>query len=170
MALRNRKGVGSQEHTIDVDAAMQGSLVFKEPVNLRINGKFEGTLEAKGTLTIGETAFVDAHIKCENITVSGSVKGDIDAESKIELSEHAVVNGNIKTPRLIISDGAMFQGKCVMMQDVLNVKDLAKHLELEEDTLIDWADSGKIPGFKEGSEWKFEKKRIDGWIASGKIG
>lgn len=169
MALRNKRGA-VQEHTIDVDAAMQGSLVFKEPVNLRINGNFEGTLEAKGNLTIGETAFVNAHIKCENIVISGRVKGDVDAESKIELLEHAVVDGNIKTARLVIADGAIFQGKCLMMQDVLNVKDLAKHLELEEGTVVDWADSGKIPGFKEGSQWKFEKKRIDDWIASGKIG
>ena len=170
MGLRGRKGATAQEHTIDVDAAMQGSLVFKEPVNLRINGKFEGTLEAKGNLTIGDSAFVDAHIKCENIKISGSVKGDIDADSKIELLENAVMNGNIKTPRLIIADGAIFQGKCLMMQDVLDIKDLAKHLELDEDTVVDWADAGKIPGFKEDNQWKFERKRIDNWVASGKIG
>ena len=31
-----------EEKILDVDAAMQGSLTFKDPVNLRINGKFEG--------------------------------------------------------------------------------------------------------------------------------
>ena len=169
MAIRNKRDAGHQEHTIDVDASMQGSLVFKEPVNLRINGKFEGTLEVKGVLTIGNTAFVNAHIKGENIKISGRVKGEIDAESKIELLGQAVVEGNIRTPRLTIEDGAIFQGNCLMMGDVLNSEDLAKHLELDEETVISWADSGKIPGFKEGDEWKFDRKRIDDWVASGKI-
>ncbi|MDD5005911.1 MAG: polymer-forming cytoskeletal protein [Candidatus Omnitrophica bacterium] len=168
MGLRNKKD--REEHTIDVDAAMQGSLVFKDPVNLKINGKFEGRLEVKGNLTISDTAFVDAHIKCENISISGRVKGDIESDSRIELLNHAVVEGNIKTPRLVISDGAIFQGTCIMMHDILNADDLAKHLELDHDTIVQWANSGKIPGFKEGEEWKFERKRIDDWIAAGKIG
>lgn len=169
MAIKGRRDSSNQEHTIDVDAAMQGSLVFKEPVNLRINGKFEGTLEVRGVLSIGNTALVNAHIKGENIKIAGRVKGDVDAESRIELLNTAVVEGNIKTPRLAILDGAVFQGSCIMMGDLLNSEDLAKHLELDEDTVISWADSGKIPGFKEGDEWKFDKKRIDNWVASGKI-
>lgn len=170
MGIRNRRDSSSQDHTIEVDAAMQGSLVFKEPVNLKINGKFEGTLEVKGVLSIGTSAFVNARIKGEHIKISGRVKGEIDAETKIELLSSAVVEGNIRAPRLVIADGAIFQGSCLMMGDVLNCEDLAKHLELDEDTVISWADSGKIPGFKEGDEWKFDKKRIDNWVASGKIG
>ncbi len=173
MALMSRRASGKssnqQEHTIDVDASMQGSLVFKDPVNLRINGKFEGTLEARGNLTIGETAFVNAQIKCENIAISGRVKGDIDAESKIELLKSAVVEGNIKALRLIIADGAIFQGNCIMMGDILNIEDLARNLELDENTIASWATAGKIPGFKEGDEWKFDRKRIDDWVASGKL-
>ncbi len=63
-----------EEKILDVDAAMQGTLKFKEPVNLRINGRFEGTLEIKGNLTIGQTAIVLADIigdtkKCEALFV-----------------------------------------------------------------------------------------------------
>lgn len=170
MALRSRRDFGHHEHTIDVDAAMQGSLVFKDPVNLRIKGKFEGTLEAKGNLIISETAFVNAHIKGENVIISGRVKGDIEAESRIELLSRAVMEGSINTPKLVIEDGAIFQGKCLMMHDVLNIDELARHLEIDSNTVITWANSGKIPGFKEGDEWKFERKRIDDWVASGKIG
>ena len=169
MALRNKRDSGSNEHTIDVDASMQGSMVFNDPVNLRINGKFQGTLEAKGNLTIGDTAFVTANIKCENILIAGRVKGDIEADTKIELQERAVLEGNIKTQRFIIADGAIFQGKCVMMEDIIGPEELAKHLELDKSTILEWANTGKIPGFKEEKEWKFDRKRIDSWIASGKI-
>lgn len=170
MALRAKRGDAQIEHVIDVDAAMQGSMIFKEPVNLRINGKFEGTLEARGYLTIGDTAVVNARIKGENIKIAGRVKGEIEADSKIEMLSQAVVEGSVKTPRLIMADGAVFQGNCYMIGDVISSEDLAKHLELDEDTIVGWADSGKIPGFKEGQEWKFDRKRIDDWVASGKIG
>ena len=33
-----------REKILDVDASMQGTLSFNDPVNLRINGKFEGKL------------------------------------------------------------------------------------------------------------------------------
>jgi cytoskeletal protein CcmA (bactofilin family) len=169
MAIGMKKNPNRGDHTIEVDASMQGSLIFKDPVNLRIAGSFDGSLETKGNLIIGDTAFVNATIKGENITISGRVKGDIDASSKIELLQHAVVEGSIKTPRLIVNDGAILQGKCVMMDDILNAEELAKHLELDKETVVDWASTGKIPGFKEKDEWKFDRKRIDDWVSSGRI-
>ena len=34
-----------EDKFLDVNATMQGTLRFDDPVNLRINGKFEGTLD-----------------------------------------------------------------------------------------------------------------------------
>jgi len=168
MAMRNKKE-RDDAHVIDVDAAMQGSLTFKDPVNLRIKGKFEGTLETKGNLEIGETAFVDAQIKGDDISIRGRVKGDIEAERKIELLNHAVVEGNIKTPRLYIEDGAILQGKCIMLEEVLSSEELARHLDVDLNTVLSWVNSGRIPGFKQDDEWRFDRKRIDDWVASGKL-
>ena len=169
MGIGARKNSNREDNIIDVDASMQGSLVFKDQVNLRIRGSFEGSLETKGKLTIGETAIVTATIKCENIIVEGRVKGDIDATSRIELSPSAVIDGTIKTPNLVVHEGAILQGKCTMMDDVIGPEELARHLDIDKETVISWADTGKIPGFKEGEKWKFERKRIDNWVASGKI-
>ena len=49
-----------EDKILDVDARMQGTIIFKDPVNLRINGSFEGKLETRGRLTIGENARVGA--------------------------------------------------------------------------------------------------------------
>jgi len=51
--MRRRKDEEFAEKILDVDASMQGTLAFKDPVNLRINGKFDGKLDTKGSLTIG---------------------------------------------------------------------------------------------------------------------
>ncbi|HQP91845.1 MAG TPA: polymer-forming cytoskeletal protein [Candidatus Omnitrophota bacterium] len=169
MALRERKR--ETEHAvITVDSSMQGSLAFKDPVHLRINGKFEGTLDAKGILEIGDNAIVEANISGDDIQISGKVRGDISATKKIVLNEHSVVEGNLKTPLLSIVEGAVFQGKCSMLGDVFDTDGLARYLEVDMNTVLDWASSGKIPAFKDGNFWKFERKKIDEWVSAGKVG
>ncbi len=168
MALREKKR-GDEERVITVDSAMQGSLSFKDPVHLRINGKFEGTLEVRGVLEIGDSAVVDAMITGDDISIAGKVKGEISAAKRISLEERAVVEGSIRTPVLSISEGALFQGKCFMLGDIFDTEGLARYLEVDLSTIMDWASSGRIPAFKDGSVWKFERKKIDEWISAGKI-
>ncbi len=157
------------EKTIEVNAAMQGTLSFKDPVNLRINGKFEGTLEVKGTLTIGETANINAHINGENIIVAGKVKGDVIAKKMLVLMPSAVVHGNISTPKLNIVEGAIFQGRCQMLDEYLDIDELSKYLEIEANSILELANTGKIPAAKNGSNWRFERAKIDEWAASGQV-
>jgi excisionase family DNA binding protein len=159
-----------EEKVLDVDAAMQGTLSFKDPVNLRINGKFEGALETKGNLTIGQTANVNADIIGDTIIIEGRVKGKIIAKEKLILLPTAVVEGDIFPATLHIADGGIFDGKCVMLGEFLNSEELARYLEVEVNSIMEWANSGKVPATKQGNDWKFERKAIDSWVASGKIG
>ncbi len=57
-----------------------------------------------------------------------------------------------------------------MLHDFLNPEQLAKYLEVELNSIMEWANSGKVPANKEGNDWKFERKAIDSWVAAGKIG
>jgi excisionase family DNA binding protein len=159
-----------EEKTLDVDAAMQGSLSFKDPVNLRINGKFEGTLDTRGNLTIGSTAVISADIIGDNIIVGGRVKGKITARERLTLLPQAIVEGHIYPARLNVAEGAVLEGQCSMLHDFLNPEQLAKYLEVELNSIMEWANSGKVPANKEGNDWKFERKAIDSWVAAGKIG
>ena len=159
-----------EEKILDVDAAMQGTLSFKDPVNLRINGKFEGTLSTRGNLTIGSSAIVFADITGDNIVVGGRVKGKITARERLTLLPTAIVEGDIYPVRLNIAEGAILEGRCAMLHDFLNTEELARYLEVDLKSILDWANSGKVPGLKEGEGWRFERKAIDSWVASGKIG
>ncbi|MBU0503500.1 MAG: polymer-forming cytoskeletal protein [Candidatus Omnitrophota bacterium] len=164
----NKKKV--EEKVLDVDAAMQGTLSFKDPVNLKINGRFEGNLETKGSLTIGSTAIVIADIKGDIIVIAGKVKGKVTAREKLILLSSAILEGEISPTRLTVADGAILEGKCSMLADFLNVEELARYLEVESISINEWADAGKIPAIKDGNSWKFERKSVDSWIASGKVG
>ena len=97
MALRDRHK--AEEKVLDVDAAMSGSLVFRDAVNLRINGKFDGTMETKGTLVISQTAAVNAHIVGDEIVVAGRLKGEILAKQRLVLLPSAVVEGKVRTAK-----------------------------------------------------------------------
>ncbi len=159
----------TEEKILDVDASMQGTLSFKDPVNLRINGRFEGTLVTKGNLTIGPSAIVLADISGDNIIVGGRVKGRITARERLTLLPTAVLEGDVFPAKLNVAEGAIIEGNCSMLRDFLNAEELAKYLEVDLNSIMEWANSGKMPGSKDGEAWKFDRKAIDTWVSSEKI-
>jgi len=177
--IRRRSREEVQEKILEVDATMQGTLKFRDPVNLRINGSFEGTLDIRGNLTIGESAVVKAFIEGENIVVAGRVYGNIVASKELKLAPQAHVTGNITTPRLSILEGAVFEGECHMISEakeatgatknMLTAEELAKYLEVDTSMIFEWANSGKLPGVKEKDAWIFNKVTVDEWVANGKV-
>lgn len=170
MAFRPPKETGeAKEKLIEINAQMQGTLSFKDPVNLKINGNFNGTLEARGTLTIGGSAFVEAHITGENIIIAGKVRGDVIAKKMLVLMPSAVLTGNLTTPKLNIVEGAIFQGGCQMMEDNLNLDEVARYLEIDMKAILDLANTGKIPAVKNGDAWTFERSKIDNWASMGRL-
>ena len=166
-----------EEKILDVDASMQGTITFKDPVNLRINGSFEGKLETKGSLTIGENAKVRAQIQGDRIVIAGKVKGDITATQSLSVVAPGVIEGNVTTPRLSVTEGAVLEGQLSMLgvkeDDSLDVnltlKDVAQYLEVEARVVEDWARSKKIPGQQENGEWTFKKSAVDRWIQQERV-
>jgi len=155
------------EKKIEINAQMQGSLSFKDPVNLKINGNFNGTLDVKGTLTVGTASFVEAHITGENVVIAGKVRGDVIAKKMLVMMPTAVLTGNITTPKLNIVEGAIFQGQCQMIEDTMNVDDVSKYLQIDVGAIIDLANNSKIPAKKTGDSWIFERSKIDSWASTG---
>lgn len=169
------------EKILDVDASMQGTMVFKDPVNLRINGNFEGKLDTKGILTIGERAQVKADINGEDITIAGKVSGNIIATARLSIIAPGQVTGDIKTPVLNITEGAVLNGRCQMSNSAewtsssaggktMDLNEVARYLEVESSLLEEWASQKKIPAIKENNSWRFHKEDIDSWITKEKVG
>ena len=119
-----------EDKTINIEAGMQGNLKFTGPVNLRLNGDFEGDLEARGVLIIGEKANVKAKtVKGDSITISGRVEGDIICSKRLELSASARVIGNVETPILVMAEGALLKGDCQMPTETVESKGSSKKKE-----------------------------------------
>ena len=84
---------------------------------LRVDGHLTGrVISDNGTLIVGSGGQVDADVLVSAATIGGTVNGDIVATEKVELGRTARVIGNIQTPRLMIEDGAIFEGSCSMLK------------------------------------------------------
>jgi cytoskeletal protein CcmA (bactofilin family) len=89
-------------------AEFTGKLIFSGAV--RIDGDFSGEIFGEGTLVVGEGAHIEADINVASIIISGDVHGQIECKERIEIYPPGRVLGNIKAPRLIMKEGAVFEG------------------------------------------------------------
>lgn len=84
---------------------------------LRIDGHLTGKISSEsGTLIVGASGRVDANVAVASAIISGTVNGDIVAAEKLELTRTARVIGNVQSPRLVIEDGAIFEGSSTMLK------------------------------------------------------
>ncbi|HOX19017.1 MAG TPA: polymer-forming cytoskeletal protein [Spirochaetales bacterium] len=102
--------------TLGEGTSFSGTLGFSE--SLRIAGRFEGEIDARGLLVVDELATVKARlVKASSVVVAGVVHADIEAADRVELLSTARVYGNVRTARLRIADGVVFEGRCEMIRD-----------------------------------------------------
>ncbi len=89
---------------------------LKTPGSIRVDGKIVGEIVATNNLAIGQTGDIDGNISARNVTIGGRIRGLIIAQEKLVFEAKAVVSGDIRAAKLVIDEGAIFDGKCVMSE------------------------------------------------------
>lgn len=97
---------------LDRGSSFKGELEFED--TMRIDGRFNGRVRSKNELIVGESAHIEGEIHVGRIAISGTVVGKIIADQRVEIHRNGRVYSDIETPALIIEEGAIFQGNCVM--------------------------------------------------------
>ena len=97
---------------LDRGSSFKGELEFED--TMRIDGKFNGRIRSKNELIVGESAHIEGEIHVGRIAISGTVLGKITADQRVEIHRNGKVYSDIDTPALVIEEGAIFQGNCVM--------------------------------------------------------
>jgi cytoskeletal protein CcmA (bactofilin family) len=110
--MQRTESLGRVSGFIDKDTEITGDIRFKD--SFRIDGKFKGKILSGGSLIVGETGEVEADIEAESISINGRIKGSLNARDRIEIFSQGRVTGKLVTPKLIIEEGAFFQGSCQM--------------------------------------------------------
>ncbi|HEU0177287.1 MAG TPA: polymer-forming cytoskeletal protein [Blastocatellia bacterium] len=123
--------VGSAEEPTDLRSFLgegteiTGEVRFSEI--MRVDSNISGTIVSdSGSLLIMEKGCVKATVQVGAVEVSGIVEGTITAKNSVKIHSTGRVYGDIYTPALIIDHGAVFDGKCHMLESKNNVtKDFA---------------------------------------------
>lgn len=92
----------------------EGRLVADNDVE--VTGELSGTVEGKGQVLVLEGSKVEAVVHARVVVVAGQLVGDVSADEKIELRPSATLQGNITAPRIVIQDGATFEGQVFMQK------------------------------------------------------
>jgi cytoskeletal protein CcmA (bactofilin family) len=97
---------------LDRGSSFKGELEFED--TMRIDGRFNGKIVSKNELIVGESATIEGDVHVGRIAISGTVIGRIVAAQRVEIHRNGKVYSDVDTPALVIEEGAIFQGNCVM--------------------------------------------------------
>ncbi|UCH94535.1 MAG: polymer-forming cytoskeletal protein [Candidatus Aminicenantes bacterium] len=84
---------------------------------LTVEGQVEGNINISKTLTIGKEGYVNGQINAEEVKIDGKVEGKITAANKLEITSSGTFQGAIQADKLVIEEGAVFQGKINLDED-----------------------------------------------------
>jgi cytoskeletal protein CcmA (bactofilin family) len=115
--------MGRVDSIIGPDASLRGNYNSKNSVH--VDGEIYGNLTCEESVIVGEKGMIRGNLVGRTILVGGKVKGNITATERVELQATSHVEGDISTPRLLIEEGAVYEGNC-QMEDAIKVVDMPK--------------------------------------------
>ena len=113
-SANGKKPDAQLETMVGAESFFQGTLRSKG--SIRIDGKIEGGVSADGII-IGEQGEIQGDVSARSVVVGGKVTGNIHASESLELLAKSQVFGDLHAPQLVISEGAVFEGSCLMASE-----------------------------------------------------
>lgn len=109
---------------LDAGSHLQGELRFE--ASFRIDGRFSGTVVSDGVLIVGEGGEVEGELRVGQVLVSGTVRGNVLAKRRVQIAAGGKVFADLDTTSLVIEDGGILEGRCVMSRDESSAAPVAK--------------------------------------------
>lgn len=100
--------------------------------DFRLDGTLEGNIQLNGKLVVGDSGVVNGNILCVNANIIGAVNGNLSVKELLSLNATARVKGDILINKLSIEPGAVFTGKCRMLDEVRQQQDQEAAQSAEE--------------------------------------
>ncbi len=106
-------GRGGELNTIvGKGTVVEGDMKVKN--SLRIDGIVKGNVNTTDTIIVGRDGEVEGRVRAKHLLLGGKVKGNVFASGRVFLESTASIFGDIKALRLVVDEGAVFDGKCTM--------------------------------------------------------
>lgn len=107
------KGTSENKTSTELNFIGRGTVIegeIRTESSIRIDGRVKGKLSCKNTLTVGEGGEIDGEIEAQNAIIGGKIKGKIFINEKLVLEPRSSLVGELKAKKLIIDEGAIFDG------------------------------------------------------------
>jgi Integral membrane protein CcmA involved in cell shape determination len=108
-------GTDSKPDTTIIGSNTSFDGTLKSSGIVRIDGTLTGELHVDGTILVGEGGKVNGNIKTNKITIGGVVEGNVHCSDTLNLMPSGKLHGDIEVKNINIENGAVFDGKCVMI-------------------------------------------------------
>jgi cytoskeletal protein CcmA (bactofilin family) len=105
---------------IGTGTVVQGKVMTEG--SIRIDGTVVGDVVAKANAAIGSSGILDGNLSAKNVSLAGRVKGTVAASEKLILESKSILQGDIRASKLVVDEGAMFDGQCSMSTEAGEVK------------------------------------------------
>ncbi len=103
-----------------VDTLIGSSTIFTGNIEsdgtVRVDGKVKGDIKVEGDIFVGSNAVITGGLTAVNVHLAGTVEGNINAKGILKILSMAKLYGDIKVHSFVADEGALFQGKCSMME------------------------------------------------------
>ncbi len=104
----------NQVNIIAEGTVFEGTL--KADSDVSVSGRIIGKLEVTGRAVVAPEGTVEGEVTASNANIAVTVLGVLIIGERLLLCSSARVEGTIKTGRLIVEEGATFNGECQMGQ------------------------------------------------------
>jgi cytoskeletal protein CcmA (bactofilin family) len=110
--LAEKRPVNGELSLIGTGTVVQGKVTTEG--SIRIDGTVVGDVIAKANAAIGSSGFLEGNLSATNVSLAGRAKGTVTASEKLILEGKSVLQGDIRASKLVVDEGAMFDGRCSM--------------------------------------------------------
>ena len=113
--MAEKRPASGELSLIGTGTVVQGKVMTEG--SIRIDGTMVGDVAAKANAAIGSSGILEGNLSAKNISLAGKVKGTVTASEKLILESRSVLRGDIRASKLVVDEGAMFDGQCSMLTE-----------------------------------------------------
>jgi len=113
------ESIKGYDSTIESKVNIDGNIYTES--SLYIAAKLNGEIRSDSDIYVGVAGIINGNVFARNICIAGVVEGAVEASGVLKVLNTGKVYGDINVFRFIMSEGAVFEGKC-SMSDLNTIK------------------------------------------------
>lgn len=83
---------------------------------IRIDGKIKGDVILTGNLIVGDQGYIKGNVRADSVHLSGIIEGNVTSVDQLHMTPTGRLRGDMNVKYIIIDEGALFQGNCIMAE------------------------------------------------------